>query len=60
MSDNDNTICYCTNVSKGTIVNAIKEGKKTLSEIQDATTACTTCQSCMGDVENLIDEHGGE
>ncbi|MBT4936565.1 (2Fe-2S)-binding protein [Candidatus Peregrinibacteria bacterium] len=60
MSNNDDVICHCTNVNEGTIVKAIKDGKKTLSEIQSTTSACTTCQSCMGDIENLIDIHGGE
>lgn len=34
-------ICYCKNVSKQTIETAIKNGAKTLKEIQEMTTACT-------------------
>lgn len=34
-------ICYCKNISKSQIVDAIKNGAKNLKDIQQATTACT-------------------
>ena len=40
LEDND-LICYCIEVSKGEIVNAIKQGATTLKEIKATTKACT-------------------
>ena len=40
LEDND-LICYCIEVSKGEIVNAIKQGATTLKEIKANTKACT-------------------
>jgi len=34
-------ICYCSNVSKDKIVQAIKNGAKTLDDIRKTTKACT-------------------
>ena len=56
MSDTQ-IICHCTNVSKKTIIEAIENGSINLESIQDKTTACTSCCSCAGDVENLIQQH---
>ncbi len=40
LSDED-LICYCLEVDKGTIVQAIRNGAVTLKAIKEATTACT-------------------
>jgi NAD(P)H-nitrite reductase large subunit len=40
LSDND-LICYCVEVDKGTIANAIHNGATTLKEIKTRTGACT-------------------
>jgi len=40
LSDDD-YICYCTEVDKKTIVNAINSGATTLKAIKERTTACT-------------------
>lgn len=37
----DETVCYCRNVSKGAIVEAIRNGARDLKDIQKATGACT-------------------
>lgn len=34
-------ICYCRDVTKSEIENAISQGAKTLKDIQDMTSACT-------------------
>ena len=34
-------ICYCSNVSKGKIIEAIGKGAKSLQDIRDMTGACT-------------------
>jgi len=38
---NDKTICYCKGVTERTIVEAVRQGARTLAHIQDATGACT-------------------
>ena len=40
LSDED-LICYCLQVDKGTIVEAIRDGAATLKAIKETTTACT-------------------
>lgn len=66
---NDKIICYCMNVSENTIVNAIKAGAKTLSDIQQATKACTgnRCKElnpkgicCSGDILEIIKRETGD
>ena len=34
-------VCYCSNVSKGKILEAIANGAKSLQDIRDMTGACT-------------------
>ncbi len=57
------TICYCKNVSKKVILDAIKDGAKTLKDIQEKTGACTGNQCkelnpsgkcCSEEIENLL------
>lgn len=57
------TVCYCKNVKKGEIVNAIKNGNNTLVKIQQSTSACTgkECKKmnpsgkcCADDIHELI------
>lgn len=55
--ENDIEICHCNGVMKSEIVKAIKEkGLKTVEEVQDATTAGTTCGACIPDIEDLLKE----
>lgn len=55
--DYDIEICHCNNIMKGEIVKAIIEkGLKTVEEVQDATTAGTTCGSCIPDIEDILKE----
>ena len=37
----DIIVCYCSNVSKQKILEAIQDGAKTLQDIRDMTSACT-------------------
>lgn len=38
---NEEIVCYCSNVTKGEIVDAIHNGAKTLADIKEVTGACT-------------------
>ena len=56
MSDDNPMVCYCIQVKKDAIVEAIRDGAKDVAQVQLATRACTGCQSCYGDIEDIIDE----
>ena len=38
---NDEIVCYCSNVTKGQIVEALENGAKNLKDIRRMTGACT-------------------
>lgn len=38
---NEEIVCYCSNVTKGEIINALDNGAKTLADIKKMTGACT-------------------
>jgi len=59
-------ICYCSNVNKQEILNAIKDGAKTLQDIRDITGACTLgrCKEfspkkkcCSADIIKILNEN---
>lgn len=65
MSDSDEMICYCGQVRRSTIVEAIRHGAKTLKDIQQATGAGigSRCQElnpkgvcCHGDILAILKE----
>lgn len=41
--ENHELVCYCDHVTKGTIIAAMEQGAKTLSDIKRMTGACTSC-----------------
>ena len=62
-------VCYCIEVDKKTIVDAIKNGNDTLSKIKESTKACTgsSCKElnqsgecCSKDIKNLIKLYSGK
>jgi NAD(P)H-nitrite reductase large subunit len=59
----DNIVCYCSNVSRDEVVQAIINGAKTLEDIRKTTKACTIgrCkdysprkQCCSSEIKNLL------
>lgn len=51
----DEEICGCNGVTKGFVVNAIKEQDlKTLGEVKTCTKAGASCGSCLGLVEQIL------
>ncbi len=53
----DEIICHCNEVSKSTIIQAIKEkGLKTVEEVGEETLAGTGCGGCMDDIQEILDE----
>jgi bacterioferritin-associated ferredoxin len=54
--DMDKIVCNCLGITNGQIKDAVKNGARTLEEVQDATGAGTICGVCMEDVQHLVDE----
>jgi len=60
---NEELICYCKQVTKKEVVNAIEQGAKNLKDVQEITNACTGNQCkelnpkgvcCSGDINELF------
>lgn len=65
----DEIICYCSNVTRRQILEAVKNGAETLRDIQEMTNACTVgdCQEkspkkrcCSGDIIRILREAKGQ
>jgi len=63
----DEIVCYCSNVSKQKIIEAIKDGAKTLQDIRNMTGACTLgkCKElspkkkcCSSDIIKILNQGG--
>lgn len=54
--DLNEVVCYCLNITKGRIKEAIDAGSHTLEEVQEATGAGTVCGACLDDIKQLIEE----
>jgi NAD(P)H-nitrite reductase large subunit len=50
------TVCFCHTVSRGKIRQAIRDGARTLEEIQKRTRASTGCGGCELDVREILEE----
>ena len=54
--DPNETVCFCNDVTRGMIKDAIAAGAKTLEDVQEATGASTACGGCLDDIQAIIDE----
>ncbi|MDO4841383.1 MAG: (2Fe-2S)-binding protein [Phoenicibacter congonensis] len=66
MDRKDEIICYCSNVTRGDIEQAMNDGAKTLKDIKLATGACTVCRCeelnpkkkcCCKDIREVMSEY---
>ena len=58
--DRNEIICQCMQVSRGDIIDAIKEKEcVTVQDIGDETEAGTACGSCIEDIEKILKEING-
>lgn len=58
--DRNEIICNCMQVTRGEIIDAIKEkGLQTVMEVGDETEAGTACGSCIEDIEKILKEVNG-
>ncbi len=56
--DGNKIICNCFGVSKNEIIDAVKNGAKSLQDIQDATHAGAGCGRCKGNLIKILEENG--
>ena len=52
----DKKVCFCKNVTKGQIVEAVKNGADTVEKVQEATKAGAGCGRCKSTIETIITE----
>lgn len=62
----DEIVCWCSRVTKRTLLEAIQNGATDMAAIRATTKACTIgrckelsprCRCCSQDIEKLIDNH---
>lgn len=51
----DTQVCNCNGVCKGTIVAAVKAGRRNLKMVMESTRAGSGCGSCKGQVQQLVE-----
>ena len=65
-ADREEIICWCSNVSRGQIWDAMDKGARTLRDIKASTGACTRCRCaerhprgtcCGGDILRVMREY---
>lgn len=54
--DQDLTICFCYNVSRSRIIEAIRAGATTVHDLQVQTSASTGCGGCEFDLLDLLEQ----
>ena len=54
----DQIICPCLDITAGQIMDAYKEGAKSVEAIKEVTGAGTACGACLDEIEELIDNRG--
>jgi bacterioferritin-associated ferredoxin len=53
----DETVCYCMDISREEIVDAIKnKGAKTVEAITEITEAGSGCGGCVSAIEEILEE----
>ncbi len=60
MADRNEIICNCMQITRGEIIDAIKEKNcKTVEDVSDETQAGTGCGSCIEDIEKILKDVNG-
>jgi NAD(P)H-nitrite reductase large subunit len=53
--DPERTVCFCHNRLAGEILEAIRAGAVTISQIQERTRASTGCGGCEAEIQEILD-----
>ena len=51
-------VCYCFEVRKDRIIQAIEGGCRSIEEVKNLLGVTGNCASCQPDIENLLDFYG--
>ncbi len=54
--ENSDVICFCRNVTYGTVVESIKNGAETIDDVVARTSAGSSCGACKARILNTINE----
>lgn len=57
MSNINDMICPCFDLTRADIIDAINEGANTVEEIGEINGAGTMCGVCLDDLEQILEEH---
>ena len=60
MADQEEEICHCYCISRGTIAESVRKGCCTVDQVGEATTAGTGCGGCKQNIEQIIEDVGKE
>lgn len=55
MDNNDPIICFCRNVKKSDVVNAVNNGHTTFSQVAKETFISSGCGACVTDVLKIME-----
>ena len=53
--DREETICTCMQITRGEIIDSVKNGSTTIEAVGD-TEAGTACEACHDDIQEILDE----
>jgi NAD(P)H-nitrite reductase large subunit len=56
----DRVVCFCYNVNESTIIEAIRAGCSSLTDVRLQTYASTGCAGCAEEVKKLLKKHAGQ
>ncbi len=61
MTNKDEIICTCNEITREVIEDAIRDKKlKTIEQVGDKTTAGTVCGACVDEIYLILEEINGE
>ena len=54
------SVCHCLRVSYARVEAAIREGARSIGDLQRATSACSRCFGCRFELERMLRQHLGD
>jgi len=54
--DREETICTCMQITRGEIIDSVKNGSTTIEAVGEDTEAGTACEACHDDIQEILDE----
>lgn len=54
--ENNETVCFCSDITKGEVIDAIKGGSNTLESLQENHSICRN-ECCKADILKILEEN---